>query len=89
MENDVLAGWAVFWGILVAVAAEYQDYLDLDLGQEDLDLDLDQDYLDLDLGLDYSDYQDQIFFRRFFHLLLLIKFEETALLSFYWLPLIG
>ena len=52
MENDVLDGLEDFWGTLVAVAADDQDYLDLDLSLDDLDLDLDQVYLDLDLGLD-------------------------------------
>ena len=52
MENDVRAGWDDFWGILVAVAADDQDYLDLDLGLDDLDLELGQDDLHLDLCLD-------------------------------------
>ena len=52
VENDVLDGLDDFWGTLVAVAADDQDYLDLDLSLDGLDQDLDQDNLDLDLGLD-------------------------------------
>ena len=52
MENDVLDGLDDFWGTLVAVAADDQDCLDLDLSLDGLDQDLDQDNLDLDLGLD-------------------------------------
>ena len=50
VENDALDGLDDFWGIIVAVAADDQDYPDLDLGLDNMDLD--QDYLDLDLSLD-------------------------------------